>query len=61
VIIPNPEGLYILEEEVVDTYWREVISFSPVAPVINPNLNWKRLVDSAVLSLNLLGDLLRRL
>lgn len=61
VIIPNPEGLYLLDEEITNTYVRNVFTSLGVAPTFNPSLNWRRLVDGAVLILNNLGSFLRRL
>jgi hypothetical protein len=61
VIVNNPEALHLLSEEITDTYSRGVVPCSGVAPVFNPSLNWRRLIDSAVLTLNHLGSLLRHL
>jgi len=60
-VINNPEGLYLLNEVVTNWYEREVIPVTGVAPTFNPSLNWRRLIDGAVLSLNQLGRLLRHL
>lgn len=57
----SPEGNYILKEEVVDSYSRWLFSPNVARLTINPSLNWRRLVDSAVMSINILGSLNRRL
>lgn len=61
VVIKNDAGEYLIFTEIVDMYSRWNISVSPVVPVFNPSLNWRRLIDGAVLSLNQLGRLFRRL
>jgi len=61
VIISNPAGDYPLYMKTVETYRRWNISFTPVTPVWNPSLNWRRLIDGAYLVLSNLGSLLKRL
>lgn len=61
VVIPNPEGLQLLDEEIVKTYTRQVFTTFNDALTFSPSLNWRRLVDGAVMSLNQLGRLVRHL
>lgn len=58
-VMSNPEGLYIFDEEEVDSYDRWPVYLSAAPLQYNPSLNWRRLVDSAVMSNNLLGRFMR--
>lgn len=58
-VIQNPEGLYIFEEKEVDSYVRWDIPLSGAPLRINPSLNWRRMLDSGVMSLNLLRSVIR--
>lgn len=60
VILQNPEGLYPLKTEEVDSYSRWLFDLSNARLRLDPSLNWKRYLDSAVLSLNLLTSIIRR-
>lgn len=60
LVISNPEGEYLLEEEVYDTYSRTVIPTEAALPSFRPSLNWRRLVDGSVMTLNQLGRLFKR-
>jgi len=59
--IKNEEGLYILDEEEIDSYSRWVIPVSSAPLRYNPSLSWRRLVDGAALSINNLGRLIKGL
>lgn len=59
VVVSNPEAEHILEETVYDTYWREPIPFTGVAPVFRPSLTWRRLLDGSILTLNQLSRTLK--
>lgn len=58
-IIRNPAGDFIFEEEEVDSYdrWPCPIQAAPLR--VNPSLNWRRMIDGAVMSNNLLGRFTR--
>lgn len=58
-IIENPEGDYIYNEVVYDSYSRWVIPVAYAPLQYNPSLNWRRLIDTAVLSLNQLNRIVR--
>jgi hypothetical protein len=53
----SPVGNYILKEEVVDSYSRWLFSPNAARLSLNPSLNWRRGIDSVVLSINILGTL----
>jgi len=55
----RPEENQLLYEEVVQSYVRSMFNPSDVRLNFNPNLNWRRLIDSAAMSLNRLGSLVR--
>lgn len=59
VVIKNDEGNYMYDQVTYDTYTRWVIPIAYAPLQYNPSLNWRRLVDSAVLSLNQLNRVLR--
>lgn len=61
VILSNPEGYYLLQEETVDKYWRWLFDVRDAQIRFNPSLNWRRLIDGSVLSLNQLRSFLRSL
>jgi len=61
VILPNPEGYFLLTEEKVDAYSRQTIPFSTALPTWNPSLSWRRILDSAAMSLQQLGRFSRSL
>jgi len=61
VVMNNPAGDYILNSETVDLYYRNAIPVTSVAPVFNPSLSWRRLIDGTFLSLNQLGRFFKRL
>lgn len=52
VILPNPEGLYLHYEEIVDSYSRWIFDVNDARLRLSPSLNWRRLIDSAVMALN---------
>lgn len=58
-ILSNPEGLYPLKTEEVDSYSRWLFDVTSSRLRLSPSLNWKRYLDSAVLSLNMLRALRR--
>jgi len=60
VSLPNhirPEEYQLISCETIDNYSRQVIDIRNVPLVWNPSLNWKRLVDGAVLANNQLKKL----
>lgn len=61
VVLENPEGLYPLKTEEVDSYRRWLFDVTSARLSFSPSLNWKRYLDSAVLSLNMLRALYKAL
>lgn len=61
VIIPNPEGLHPYIHVVTDTYNRWTFEISSAQLNINPSLNWRRMIDGAVMSLNNIRSFMRAL
>lgn len=61
VILNNPEGLFLLKEVIVDRYSRWVFDIGAAQLQFNPSLNWRRLIDAGVMSLNNLRSLMRSL
>lgn len=53
--VSRPEESQLLYEVVTDEYQRELFPWSVARLTFSPNLNWKRLVDSAVMVSNQLG------
>lgn len=58
-IINNPAGDFIYDEVEEDSYERWPIPLGGAPPSFSPSLNWRRLVDGAVMSNNFLGRFLR--
>jgi len=52
VVLPNPEGYFLLTEEKVEKYSRQLFDVSDVQLRWNPSLNWRRGTDAAVMTLN---------
>lgn len=61
LVIPNPEGYYLLSEDIVDDYNRQLFDPRDAHLQIDASLNWKRMLDAAVMILNQLGSLTRTL
>lgn len=59
VILSNPEGLFPLQTTEVESYSRWLFDVSSVRLRLEPSMNWKRYLDSAVLSLNTLRAIVR--
>lgn len=59
VVLQNPEGYFLLEEKIVNSYSRWLFDVAGGSLRWNPSLSWRRLIDGSVLSLNLLRSLLR--
>lgn len=59
--IPRPEELQLLSEEVTNSYSRGPFDIHAAQLYYKPNLNWRRLIDSAAMSLNLLRGLITSL
>lgn len=50
--VTNPEGSQLLTEEETQSYSRWLFNLGDARLQLNPSLNWRRLVDTAVMSLN---------
>lgn len=61
VILSNPEGYFPVESTEVDGYSRWIVDVTGAQLVFKPTLNWRRYLDTAVLSLNLLRSFMRSL
>lgn len=59
VILSNPEGYFPLTTVDVDSYNRWVFDVFDVPLRFKPRLKWRRMIDSGVMSLNLLRNLMR--
>lgn len=59
VVLSNPEGYFPVESEEVDSYSRWIVDLSDVPLVLKPSMNWRRWLDSAVLSLNTIRNFLK--
>lgn len=59
IVISRPEENQLLLREMVSTYQRWLIGLRDVQLRLNPSLNWKRLVDSAVMANNQLGAFIK--
>lgn len=59
VVIANPEGLYIFEEEELESYQRVTIPVSGDAVSFLPSMNWRRWLDTAAMSINQLSRFMR--
>lgn len=56
-LISRPEEEQPYQQTEVQSYTRETFALNGAKLSFNPNLNWKRLLDGAVMSLNQLGKL----
>jgi len=52
LVITNPEGRYPLRMEITDAYYRSPFELRGARLRINPSLNWRRLLDTGVMSIN---------
>lgn len=59
VVFDNPEGYFPIYSVEVDGYSRWLFDVGDAQLRFKPTLNWRRLVDSAVLSLNFLKSFMR--
>jgi hypothetical protein len=60
-LIQRPEESQLLTEETTDAYQRWLFLLNDAQLNYSPRLNWRRMVDSAVMTLNRLGALNRHL
>lgn len=56
VVLPNPECSQLIIDEYTEAYSRSLFSLSDAQLTVSPNLNWRRLLDSAAMSLNQLSS-----
>lgn len=61
VVIENPEGYQLIIEKEVDSYSRWLFDVYDAHLIFKPTLNWRRLLDSAVMSLNFVRSFMRSL
>jgi len=61
VVLQDPEGYYPLEEVVTDTYSRWLFNLSGAQLTLRPSLNWRRMLDGAVMTNNQLRSFMRSL
>lgn len=59
--IPRPEESQLWLEEETNSYARDLFYLSDAKLEVNPNLNWRRLIDTASMALNQLGGVRRHL
>jgi len=59
VILSNPEGYFPVKTVEIDGYSRGLFYVGDAHLGWNPSLNWRRLLDSGVMSLNLIRSLMR--
>lgn len=57
--VQRPEESQLLQEVEYDEYRRSLFPLSGAQLTINPNLNWRRMVDSAVIANNLLRSCIK--
>jgi len=60
-VISNPEGSQLLQSTEIDAYSRVLFPVSDASLIFNPNLNWRRWMDSAVMTKNLFAGLVKKL
>lgn len=61
VTISRPEESQLLNEVVTDSYSRELFRLDDAQLRFSPSINWRRMIDSAVMANNQLGALTKRL
>lgn len=59
-VINNPEGSQLLQSTEINSYVRGLYTVSDASLLFNPNLNWRRWMDSAVMTKNLFAGLVKK-